>query len=247
MIADTVEKESDVSIMRGLNQALRDKYVWLFALEHHLHSASSGFRIFLPTLFNTLGYSTTITLVLTCPPYLFSAAVAIILGLSSGKFNERTWHLTGLKFTAMLGFILGCASMNTGARLVAAFLFVGCTFGVTSLTLGWVGITCGQTKEKRAASLAIVNTAASISLIWSSVCNLLFFPCLHIPGVFYSLPRLQYLWPDSAGPRYTLPLAASAAMCAVSIACIWIIRLLLMRENTRIRRADESARLLYAY
>lgn len=171
MIADTVEKESDVSILRGLNQALRDKYVWLFAFQHHIHTASSAFRNFLPTLLDTLGYRTTITLVLTCPPYLLSAAIAIILGLSSGRVNERTWHLTGLKLTAMTGFILGCASMNTAARLVAAFLFVGWTFGVTSLTLGWVGMTCGQTKEKRAASLACVNTGASISLIWSSVCD----------------------------------------------------------------------------
>lgn len=170
MIADTVEKEADVSILRGLKQALRDKYVWVFAFEHHIHTASSGFRSFLPTLLKTLGYNRTITLVLTCPPYLLSAAVAIVLGLSSGRFNERTWHLTGLKLTAMTGFILGCVSMNTASRLVAAYLFVGWTFGVTSLTFGWVGMTCGQTKEKRAAAVAIINTSASISQIWAPVC-----------------------------------------------------------------------------
>lgn len=171
MIADTVEREEDVSIFKGLRQACKDKYVWIFSFEHHVHTATSGFRSFLPTLLNTLGYSRTITLVLTCPPYLLSAAVAIVLGLSSGKFNERTWHLTGLKFTAMVGFILGCVSMNTAVRLVAAYLFVGWTFGVTSLTFGWVGMTCGQTKEKRAASLAIINTSASISQIWVPVCE----------------------------------------------------------------------------
>lgn len=170
MIADTVEKESDVPVMQGLKQALKDKYVWIFAIMHHIHTATSGFRSFLPTLLNTLGYDTTTTLGLTCPPYILAGVVAIGLGLSSGKFNERTWHLTGLKFTAMIGFILGCVSMNTGARLVAAFLFVGWTYGITSLTLGWCGITCGQTKEKRAAALGFVNTCASASQIWAPVC-----------------------------------------------------------------------------
>lgn len=169
MVADIVEIQSDVSIMRGLKQALKDKYVWLFAIIHHIHTATSGFRSFLPTLLQTLGYDTTTTLALTCPPYLLASGVAICLGLSSGKFNERTWHLTGLKFTAMIGFILGCVSMNTAARLVAAFLFVGWTYGVTSLTLGWLGITCGQTKEKRAAALGFVNTFASASQIWVPV------------------------------------------------------------------------------
>lgn len=247
MIADTVEKEADVSVIRGLKQALKDKYVWLFAFMHHIHTATSGFRSFLPTLLKTLGYGTTTTLGLTCPPYLLAGAVAIGLGLSSGKFNERTWHLTGLKFTAMVGFILGCVSMNTASRLIAAFLFVGWTYGSTSLTLGWCGMTCGQTKEKRAAALGFVNTFASASQIWVPV-------CIHFNGERPSLlsvvntnMRSQYLWPDSAAPRYILPLAASAGMGLIVITLVWTVRLLLMAENRRIRRDDEDAKLLYAY
>ncbi|CAN8101328.1 unnamed protein product [Discula destructiva] len=224
MIADTVEKEADVSMIRGLNQAVRDKYVWILAFMHHIHGATSGFRIFLPTLLDTFGYDTTTTLALTCPPYILASLVAVGTGLSSGNFNERTWHITAVKLTAITGFIMGCATMNTAARLVSAFLFVGWTYPVQSLHLGWVGITCGQTKEKRAASLAIVNTCATISLIWA-----------------------PYLWPDSAAPRYVLPLAASAAMCVIGIALAWTMKLLLIAENKRIRRQDSNATLLYAY
>lgn len=182
-------------MLRGLKQVIRDKHVWIFCFMHHINvrcthprilhqevslpantapehiekTASSSFRNFLPTLLETLGYSTTITLVITAPPYLLSAIVVILSGLSSGKHNERTWHLTALKLTAMTGFILGCATLNTGARLFAAFMFVGANYGVTSITLGWVGITCAQTKEKRAAALALVNTCASVSQVWSPV------------------------------------------------------------------------------
>lgn len=168
-MADTVEKQPDVSILRGLKQTVRDKYVWLFVVMHHLHTATSGFRNFLPTLLNTLGYDRTTTLALTCPPYILASAISYGTGLSSGKFNERTWHITVLKITAVVGFVLGCASMNVAARLLAAFIFVGGTYGVTSLTLGWVGITCGQNREKRAAALAFVNTAATCSQIWAPV------------------------------------------------------------------------------
>jgi hypothetical protein len=30
--------------------------------------------------------------------------------------NERTWHITIAKSIAISGFVLGCATLNTGAR-----------------------------------------------------------------------------------------------------------------------------------
>jgi hypothetical protein len=43
------------------------------------------------------------------------------------------------------------------------------TYAVNSIILGWVSGTCGQTKEKKASSLAIVNTIANASFIWTPV------------------------------------------------------------------------------
>lgn len=179
---DTVEKVEDVSIIRGLKQVVRDKHVWIFALSHHIHTATSSFRIFLPTLLKTLGFGTTITLVLTCPPYVFAALVSIAAGLTSGKWNERTWHITVLKCFAMAGFAIGCVSMNTVSRMISAFLFVGATYAPAPITIGWVGITCGQTREKRAAAIAFVNSCASLSLIWTPVCPR-YFPSSKTPFV----------------------------------------------------------------
>lgn len=36
-------------------------------------------------------------------------------------------------------------------------------------------------------------------------------------------------------------------MCVVCLVCIWGIRMLLARENKRLRREDENATLFYAY
>lgn len=119
---------------------------------------------------SALGFDTTITLVLTCPPYLIAGVISIAWAWSSGRYNERTWHITISKVVALIGFVLACATMNTGARYFAMCVFTIGTYGVNSILLGWVGSTCGQTKEKKAAALAVVNTSASISFIWTPVC-----------------------------------------------------------------------------
>lgn len=108
--------------------------------------------------------------------------------------------MTCLKLTAMMGFILACATMNTGARLLAAFIFVGANYSVTSITLGWVGITCAQTREKRAAALAMVNTSASISLLWSPVGGFLSFPSFSPLCFPLSLPSDRHSKQASKAP-----------------------------------------------
>lgn len=58
------------------------------------------------------------------------------------------------------------------------------TYAVNSIILGWVGATCGQTKEKKATSLAIVNTCANVSFIWTPVCEI---RKLHLNPAYLSL------------------------------------------------------------
>ena len=82
--------------------------------------------------------------------------------------------MTVAKAIAIFGFILGCATLNTGARYFAMVVFAIGTYAVNSIVLGWVSSTCGQTKEKKASSLAIVNTIANASFVWTPVCSLSF-------------------------------------------------------------------------
>ena len=75
--------------------------------------------------------------VLTCPPYLIAGIVTIPYAWSSGKFNERTWHITIAKTVAMIGFIVGCATLNTGAKYFAMILFATGVYATNSLVMGW--------------------------------------------------------------------------------------------------------------
>lgn len=60
-----------------------------------------------------------------------------------------------------------------GNAVVAMIVFTTGTYGVNSIILGWVAATCGQSKEKKATSLAIVNMTANASFIWTAVSLLL--------------------------------------------------------------------------
>jgi len=87
----------------------------------------------------------------------------------SGKLNERTWHITASKSVAIVGFVIGAVTLNTGVRYFSMIVFCIGTYAVNSLILGWVGSTCGQTKEKKAAAIGIVSTIMNASFIWTPV------------------------------------------------------------------------------
>ena len=166
MAMDTVGNKGETSVWAGFRQAAKDPMVWIFAAMAHMHLAANGFKNFFPTVVQTLGFGQTITLVLTCPPYLIAGAVTIAVSWSSGKFNERTWHITISKCVATFGFGLACADIGVAGRYVAMVIFTIGTYGVNSLILGWCGSTCGQTPEKKAVAIGIVTTIMNASFIW---------------------------------------------------------------------------------
>ncbi|KAJ5327652.1 hypothetical protein N7452_008042 [Penicillium brevicompactum] len=224
ILADTVGARHQTSTFSGVKEAVKDPRVWLFAFMQHMHLAANGFKNFFPTAVETLGFNTTITLVLTCPPYLIAGIISVFWSWNSGRMNERTWHITFAKTVAIVGFVLGCATLNTGARYFAMCVFTIGTYAVNSIILGWVSSTCGQTKEKKASALAIVNTCANISFIWT-----------------------PYLWPSSDEPRYTIAMSSSAAFSITCAACTWAMRIWLQRANRKIRQENDESNLYYAY
>ncbi|KAF2725452.1 MFS general substrate transporter [Polychaeton citri CBS 116435] len=222
--ADTVGAAAEQTTFKGLLDAAKDPKLWLFAFMQHMHLAANGFKNYFPTAVETLGFSQTITLVLTCPPYLIAGVLSIYWSWSSGRHNERTWHITIAKGVAVFGFALGAGTLNTGAKYFAMIVFAIGTYAVNSIILGWVSATCGQTKERKACSLAIVNTIANASFIWT-----------------------PYLWPDSGAPRYVLAMSCSAAFSIACASGAWCMRFWLIRINRKIRRNNDETILAYAY
>ncbi|KAK6329941.1 hypothetical protein TWF718_003368 [Orbilia javanica] len=224
MELDTVGNEGETSAWRGLKQAAKDPMVWIFALMAHMHLAANGFKNFFPTVVQTLGFSTTITLVLTCPPYLIAGAVTILVSWSSGKFNERTWHITLSKTVATIGFVAAAATLDTAGRYASMVIFTIGTYGVNSLILGWCGSVCGQTKEKKAVAISIVTTIMNASFVWT-----------------------PYLWPKSDEPRYAIALASSAGFSVATALLAWLAKVIMIRRNKKLMETGEETTVFYVY
>ncbi|KAL4924555.1 putative MFS transporter [Aspergillus undulatus] len=221
---DTTQKAEGTSVWTGLREAGLDYRTWIFALMCNLHLSANGFKNFMPTVIETLGFNSTVTLVLTCPPYLVATFTSVAVSWSSGYFNERTWHVTISKILAIVGFAVACGTLNVGARYFAMVLFVGATYGVNNINIAWVAATVGQTDEKKAVAIAITNTLGNLASVYT-----------------------PYLWPDSDAPWFAPAMHASIGFSAGVVILAWVMRLILMRENKKLRAADPGVINLYAY
>ncbi|KAI9150830.1 MFS transporter prlL [Paramyrothecium foliicola] len=177
-----------------------------------------------PTVVETLGLGQTATLVLTCPPYLIAGVAIVLVSWSSGRFNERTWHITASKAVATIGFVAAACTLNLAGRYISMVIFTAGTYGVNSLILGWCGSVCGQTKEKKAVSISIVTTIMNISFIWT-----------------------PYLWPESDEPRYAIAMGSSAGFSIATALLAWLAKIILIRRNNKLRPADDETTTFYVY
>ncbi|KAF2004060.1 MFS general substrate transporter, partial [Amniculicola lignicola CBS 123094] len=221
---DTVGLEAPKGTRAGFTQAIRDPRLYLLCFMQNMHLSACSFNNFFPTVIGSLGFNRTITLGLTCPPYLVSGFVGIIIGLTSGKWNERTWHITGCMGIAGIGFVISCITMNTAARYVSCFMFASGAYAVNSVILGWVSATLGQTAEKKAISLSIVNVVANASYIYT-----------------------PYLYPKSNGPKYLVAMSSNAAFAFMTVASAWVLRFWLQSTNAKLKRTNPGENVLYAY
>ncbi|TVY38349.1 putative transporter [Lachnellula subtilissima] len=221
---DITGRRAGTSTVTGLWEAVTDYRTWLFCLMINLHLSANGFKNFMPTAVKTLGFSTNVTLFLTCPPYLVATFASIAVSWSSGRYNERTWHITISKALAIIGFAVAWGTLNTGGRYFAMVLFVGATYGVNNIGMGWVASTLGQTNEKKTVAVALANCIGNVASVYT-----------------------PYLWPDSDAPRFGTAMAASIGFSAGVVICAWIMKFILIRQNKEIRATESEAVNFYAY
>ncbi|ORY60759.1 major facilitator superfamily domain-containing protein [Pseudomassariella vexata] len=198
---DTVGGEESKGSRAGLMQAIKDPRLYLLCFMQNMHLSACSFNNFFPTVVGSLGFSSTITLVLTCPPYLLSGFFGYLVGWTSGRYNERTGT------SPSLWELRSWDSSSPSA--------------VNSVILGWVSATLGQTRDKKAVSLSIVNVVANASYIYTA-----------------------YLYPKNDGPRYLIAMSSNCAFAFLTIASAWVLRFWFIRTNNKSASTDG---LQYAY
>lgn len=224
MEIDITENQGSTRTLEGLKQAAKDPLVWCFMFMAHFHLAANGFKNFFPSVVETLGRGEIETLLLVCPPYLLATFATILVSWTSGKFNERTWHITGSKLIAVAGFMIAPAANNFPSRYVGMIIFCLGTYGVNSLILGWCGAVCGQTREKKSAAVGMVVGFMNASFVWT-----------------------PYIWRKVDAPRYWPAMSASAGFSVATLAVAWVVKIILKRRNNKLRSSENEALSYYVY
>ncbi|OBU00172.1 hypothetical protein VE01_01727 [Pseudogymnoascus verrucosus] len=221
---DTAGLEESKGVRAGFLEAIRDPRIYLFAFMQNMHLSATSFNQFFPSVVKALKYDPIITLLLTSPPTIFAGAFGVFIGWSSGRYNERTWHITICMGVAMVGFVISCVTLNVAARYISCFLFASGVYSVNSVILGWVSATLGQTPEKKAVSLSLVNVVSMASFIYT-----------------------PYLYPNSDAPKYVTAMTSNACFSFMTIAAAWGMKIWLGRINKRLKEQDPYSTIFYAY
>lgn len=120
--AGEADDASSSSIKEALALVFADKRIYLFILLQHVSLLSQNFQYFFPTIVQTLGYNNIETLLITAPVWISTFFVSLIVTWSSGKTNDRSWHIICLMMVSVVGGVICTATTNTGARFFAMFL-----------------------------------------------------------------------------------------------------------------------------
>ncbi|KAJ7711487.1 MFS general substrate transporter [Mycena metata] len=209
------DNENDTPLA-GLRMAITDPLILVFAIMNAAQLLGLSFINFFPTLTQTLGFSTTISLLLAAPPWVVASTVTCLSAWHADKTGERYFHVAGPWWGVILGFIISLATMNTGARYFSMIL-MACGYAGFSLTIVWVSNVIPRPPSKRAAAIGIVNGVGNLGNLMGS-----------------------YTWKAAWGPQYHQSMLISLCALVLSSVMSLGIRQHLIRRN---RKLDEDERL----
>jgi hypothetical protein len=130
----------------------------------------------------------------------------------------RSLHIVYPICVVIAAIIITMATTNTGARYFALMIMVPGSYGCFQVSNAWVASVAARPKQKRAIALAMSNAVGNTSLIWT-----------------------PYLYPSSAGPRYTVAWSVNIALSVVCILVSLWLRVVLQRENKRMESMESEA------
>ncbi|KAE9407362.1 MFS general substrate transporter [Gymnopus androsaceus JB14] len=204
------------SPLKGLLMAIKDPKVWVFSIMNIAQLLGLSFVNFFPTLTSTLGFNTTISLVLAAPPWILSTIVCCLNAWHADRTGERFLHQSVWWWGVMLGFIISLATMNTAARYVSMFL-MACGYTGFAMTLVWASNIFPRPPAKRAAVIGLINGIGNIGNLMGS-----------------------YTWKAEWGPDYHPSMGISFGSLAIATVLSIVLRQWVIRDN---KKLDEDEKL----
>ncbi|KAJ7643697.1 MFS general substrate transporter [Roridomyces roridus] len=204
--------------LRGLKLAVQDPLVLTFAVMNTAQLLGLSFTNFFPTLTRTLGFSTTISLLLAAPPWIISAGICCLNAWHADRTGERYFHLAGTWWVVILGYIIAlCTGKAIGPRYFSMFCMAMGHAGYT-MTGVWVANVIPRPPSKRAAAIGIVLGVGNLGNLMGS-----------------------YTWKSEWGPLYHQSMIISLCAMVFSSILAFGIRQHLVQKN---RQLDEDERVV---
>ncbi|KAG2748162.1 MFS general substrate transporter [Suillus brevipes Sb2] len=203
--------------VQGLRDALSDWKVWWFAVALIVDYMVLSFVIYFPTIVATMGYDTTVTLLLAAPPWVLATIGAFTISRYSDKTQQRFICIFASNTIVALGFTISICTMNMVARYVSLFLMAQTAAGQIVLW-AWVNNTFARQPAKRAVAVALISAMSAVGNVVGS-----------------------FVWPLNWGPTYRYSYAICLTALGVSTAMLGVMHLHLKRENERIEKNERNA------
>ncbi|KAF8529692.1 major facilitator superfamily domain-containing protein [Hysterangium stoloniferum] len=207
---DTGEADNDSSedsAWAGLKMAITDVKVQLFMLMSCVGYLGLSFIVFFPTLTATLGFSTTITLLLAATPWAVTAITCMLNAWSADRTGERFMHITLWMCIGIVGYIIPMSTSSFGGRFFSLFLLGASATGYP-LWIVWVANTVPRPPAKRAAAIGLTNGFGTLGLLFGS-----------------------FVWKAKWGPTYHKSMLIGLCAFVLFIAIAFMVRQILIREN----------------
>ncbi|PCH41496.1 MFS general substrate transporter [Wolfiporia cocos MD-104 SS10] len=200
----------------GLWMAITDWKVWWMAFAMLSQVVALSFNAYFPTLSATMGFDTTVSLLLCAPPFVLTAILAYINSRHSDWTGERFYHMTISWALGIVGFIIAICTMNVAARYVSLFLMAQQYAGFVVLYT-WVSNSFPRPPSKRAVAVALVNAFSQLGNVAGS-----------------------YVWPSNWGPTYRYSYAICIATSGWAIVMCYIFKLHLISLNKKLDKEEEE-------
>lgn len=211
--AGAAEGNVKESVLQGFAKALSDPKLLLLIFCNFLSQAQGSIANYFPTLVASLKFSSTISLLLTAPPYILAGAVYYGLMWYSDRKNIVYPIIIACIATAVGMYVIPMATLNVGARYFSMMILPFASVGPQLLLYKTINLHLARPISKRAAASALVNAIGGTSNIWASY--------------LYSHP-----------PHFYAAFGTLAGCAALFAATITFYRWLVLRENKRLDSGD---------
>ncbi|EIN14719.1 MFS general substrate transporter [Punctularia strigosozonata HHB-11173 SS5] len=96
-----------------------------------------GITLFLPSIINGFGFSTTVSQLLTVPPYALGTLTIISCSYYSDKLKQRSPFILAGLVMCLIGFSINIAPVHVGVKYFGTFFIVAGGYGTVAGVVAW--------------------------------------------------------------------------------------------------------------